>query len=245
MAVLALVACSSGNDPVNSPSGGSVGLQGAYTGTTAGNLAFDTLVLDGGRFYVIYGQRDDTNGNLLVNGFIEGNGTSNNGSFSSTNAKDFSENLSTPATISVSYGTGTGITGNIEVSQTPVVTDSFSAVPITSGYNYGSAAVLSDIAGNWQLAGVNGETATVAIATDGTLTADANGCSVSGNVKPRASGRNVFDVNLSFGPSPCVLANQAATGNAISYLLTNGSRQLIIAGTNTARDAGTAMFGVR
>ena len=68
---------------------------------------------------------------------------------------------------------------------------------------------------------------------------------MTGTVKPRASGRNVFDVTLTFGGAPCVLANQTATGSAISYLLSNGSRQIVIAGTNAARDAGTALGGVR
>lgn len=245
VAALALVACSSGNDAINSPAGADGSLQGAYTGTTASSVAFDTLFLDGGRFYVIYGQRDAVNGGLLVNGFIEGNGTSNNGSFTSTDVKDFSDNTTTPATISVSYGTGTDITGNISINGSTPVTDSFSAVPVSSGYAYSSAARLADITGSWQLAGVNGETATVILGADGGLVADASGCSITGTVKPRASKRNVFDVSLNFGPSPCALANQAATGHAISYLLTNGSRQLVIAGTNAARDAGTAMFGIR
>lgn len=245
MAVLALAACSSGNDTLNSGASADGSLQGAYTGTTANGVAFDTLFLDGGRFYVIYGNRDGIDGPLLVNGFIEGNGTSSNGSFTSTNVKDFSDNTNTPATVSISYGTGTGITGNLTINTATPVSDSFSAVPVTSGYAYGTAAKLSDITGSWQLTAVSGETVSVTVATTGNLTANSSGCSITGTVKPRASGRNVFDVSLTFGPAPCAQPNETATGSAISYLLPDGRRQLVMVGTNTARTAGSALFGIR
>lgn len=61
----------------------------------------------------------------------------------------------------------------------------------------------------------------------------------------RATGKNVFDIGASFGPAPCVLANQTVTGNAVEYLLSNGQRQLIAAVINPARDRATVIFGAR
>ena len=244
--LLGLVACGDGGsgNSVNLPSGGSVGLQGAYYGTTANDIAFDTLILDSGRFYVLYGDR--VGDALAVRGFIEGSGTSNNGSFSSTNAKDFSDGTNTTSTISISYGTGTGITGNLVVNTDPPATDSFSALPVTTGYSYGTAAKLSDITGAWNLTAVGGEAVSINISSTGALTANLNGCSLTGTVTPRQSRRNVFDVDLAFGnETACVRPNETANGNAISYLLPDGRRQIVIAGTNTARDDGTALFGVR
>lgn len=254
LVVAALAGCSdgggssaqlSGDGTVNPPAGGSTGLQGAYYGTTANNIAFDTLVLDGGRFYVLYGQR--VGDALAVSGFIEGSGTSNNGSFSSTDARDFSDGTNTPATISISYGTGTGLTGSIFINGATTATDTFSALPVTSGYDYATAAKLTDISGNWTLTAVTGEQVPLTIdGTNGNLNASVNGCTISGTVTPRTSGRNVFDVSLTFGnETACTRPNETATGNAISYLLPDGRRQIVIAGTNTARDAGTALFGVR
>ncbi len=62
---------------------------------------------------------------------------------------------------------------------------------------------------------------------------------------PRASGKNIYNVALTFGPLPCDLPNQPAAGIAVIYPLTSGKSQLIVAVTDATRTIGGASFGVR
>jgi hypothetical protein len=75
--------------------------------------------------------------------------------------------------------------------------------------------------------------------------ASSKGCAFSGTITPRASGKNVYDVSLKFGAAPCALANQTATGVAVTYLLTNGKRQLIALTVDSTRTYGVGAFGNR
>jgi hypothetical protein len=90
-----------------------------------------------------------------------------------------------------------------------------------------------------------GASVTANIASTGAFTTSSSGCLSTGTLTPRASGKNVFDLSVTFGAAPCVLANQTASGIAVSYLLSNGTRQLILAGTNSSNTVGTAVFGTR
>ncbi|HEU0189448.1 MAG TPA: hypothetical protein VFQ97_05570 [Gallionella sp.] len=83
------------------------------------------------------------------------------------------------------------------------------------------------------------------IATNGSFTGSSGGCLFSGTFTPRASGKNIFDFTTTFGAAPCTLPGQTATGIAINYLLANGTRQFVVAGVDTGRTVGTAVFGVR
>jgi hypothetical protein len=77
---------------------------------------------------------------------------------------------------------------------------------------------------------------------DGTVAA---GRIINGQFTPRASGKNVFDVRVNFGPAPCAVANQSATGHAMEFDLGGGVQQLIVAGTDASGNTGTLLLGVR
>jgi hypothetical protein len=65
-------------------------------------------------------------------------------------------------------------------------------------------------------------------------------------ISQRAVGRqNVFDATVTFGPSPCVLANQSASGIAAAYPTTTGRTQLILGLTNSSNTIGTMFFAQR
>jgi hypothetical protein len=226
-------------------------VQAVYVGTFSGGAPFDglahqTFVLDNEQFYTFYGI---ANNGLIAIGFLQGDGTLSNGSFSSTNLKDFSITGTVKSgTLSASYNRGVSLNGSITSGTT---TSAFTGVPLKSSlYNFNIAANLANISGTWSVKDMNADDVTVTIAANGTLngtfsTGLSNGCSFSGTMTPRASGKNVFDLALTFGSAPCALAAVPISGIAIEYHLPGGKQQFIVAGTDTARTKGAAFLGTR
>ncbi len=216
--------------------------QGAYNGTFSNGGEHDTLVLENDQFYSIYGS---TVGDAFaVYGFLQGNGKSSGGSFSATDVKDATtagQLLS--GTVSASYTAGASLNGSLTEGAN-VVTFTGTAIP-ASVYNYNTPASLGDLAGSWNLTSLRGFSNVFTIAATGAFTATSGGCSFSGSFTPRASGKNVFDVAMTFGASPCVLAGQSIGGIAIDFPLSSGKRQLIIVGLDQARTSSAAFFGTR
>lgn len=236
-----LVACGGGGD---SGSSGATA-EGVYGGTLTGSTssAFQLLVLENGEFWAMYGTRTSTF--FGVAGFIQGSGTSNNGSFTSSNTKDFGFAPARSGSTSATYdATAKTISGTVTSAGGSV---GFSGGPIPGSlYNYNTAATLNTIAGSWSTTTLTGESVSLTIASNGSFTASSGtGCVFSGTVVPRASGKNVFNVALTFGAAPCALAGQAATGIAVAYPLANGQTQLLVAVVDGARTVGTAAFGTR
>src|SRR5450830_1236757 len=86
--------------------------EGFWSGTTNTGRSISGLVLDDGTTWFIYTSAIN---NQLIAGAIEGNGVSNNGSFTSTNSVDF--NLEGAgvrmATVSASYTSKQTLTGTV------------------------------------------------------------------------------------------------------------------------------------
>ena len=219
--------------------------EGVYSGTATGGTssAFSLLVLENGDYWDLYGSR--TGSVLSVVGIVQGTGTSNNGAFTSSNAKDFGSVPAISATVSATYNTtAQTITGTLSA---PSATISFSGGPATGSlYNYSTPATLSSISGAWTVTSTSGESINVNVSGTGTFTAvGTSGCSFSGTATPRASGKNVFNTTMTFGPAPCALPNQTASGIAVVYPLTSGQSQVIFAQVDSTRSYGSAAFGTR
>jgi len=219
--------------------------EGVYSGTSTGGTspAFTMLVLENGDYWTLYGTRSGSN--LSVAGIIQGTGTSNNGSFTSSNAKDFGSVPAISATASATYNaTAQTITGTFTA---PTATISFSGGPVAGSlFNYATPATLSSLSGVWTTTSTSGETITVTVASVGTFTAlGTSGCRFTGTATPRASGKNVFNTSMTFGPAPCGLPNQTASGIAVVYPLTSSQTQVIFAQVDSARAYGSAAFGTR
>ena len=108
------------------------------------------------------------------------------------------------------------ITGNIVAGGQTV---SFTGGPVAGSlYNYDNPAVLANASGAWTLNSLDGDTVLLNVQSNGNLTATtAFGCSFSGNVASRPSGKIVFDATITFGPSPCVLANESVCVLPLNY----------------------------
>lgn len=243
-AACGLVACGGGG----SGGGGSSALpkfaQGVYSGTITGGTypQFQLLVLENEEQWSMYGT---TSGSaFLVGGFVQGQGASSNGAMSVGNAMDFGFSPAKPSPMTGNYTASNSFLGT--VTYAGPVTVALAGTPIVNPlYNYNTPASITDVQGPWSLTDLAGIPASVTIQMDGTFSGTSGGCSFSGTLVPRASGKNVFDMSLTFGAAPCARPGQTATGIALSYLASGSVRQLIVAGTDVARTTGTALFGTR
>ncbi len=241
---ITITGCGGGGGDTPAPPTGPTA-EGVYGGTLIGSASsdFQMLVLENDEFWALYGTQSTSL--FVVAGFLQGNGTSNNGTYTSSNARDFGFNPALAGTASATYNpTAKTISGSVVASAGTVT---FSGGPIAGSlYNYNTPAVLSAVSGAWSLTALTGERIALNVSSTGSFSANSSlGCAFSGTIASRPSGKNVFTVALTYGPLPCALAGQPATGIALVYPLSAGGTQLIFAGTNTARTVGTAAFGTR
>jgi hypothetical protein len=97
---------------------------------------------------------------------------------------------------------------------------------------------------SWSGTTAGGQSGTLAVNTSGSFTGSIAGCAMTGQLTPRPSGKNVFNATVTFGGAPCLYPNTTVNGNAVNYAIIGGS-QLILVGTSTAGDAGTAFIARR
>lgn len=245
-AAMVLSGCGGGGDSGTAPSAPPAAVatpsaEGVYGGTLTGstNNAFNLLVLENGDAWAIYGTQSATL--FGVAGFVQGTGTSSNGSYSVPNGKDFGYSPAQAGSLTATYNatakTISGTLGSV----------TFSGGPIPGSlYNYDTAASLSAISGSWSTRDLTGASIALNVAASGAFTAISGfGCQGSGTIVPRASGKNVFNVTLTFGAAPCALAGQSATGIAVLSPLASGRTQLLVTAIDSTRTYGTAAIGTR
>ncbi|HEX6361652.1 MAG TPA: hypothetical protein VFZ93_01755 [Albitalea sp.] len=220
--------------------------EGAYSGTLSGGTAtaFDLVVLEDGTYWAMLGERSA--GALRVTGFVQGKGVAGAGStFASSDARDFTSAPAQRGSLSATFDALTrSITGTMAFAPQTLT---FASGPIpASPYRYDEPAVLSTLAGAWSLAQLDGTPASLSVDDAGGFTATtATGCGFSGTARPRRSGRNVFDLALVFGPSPCSLPDQPASGIALAYPLAGGQTQLVVLTVDATRTMGVGAVGRR
>jgi hypothetical protein len=219
--------------------------EGLWSGTINTNNTNRTLtaaVLDDGTHYFFYSSAVNPN---QIAGVIQGTGTSNNGTFTSSNTKDFRIGGPAPvpvldATISADYASRQFLNGSIAYSGAGTMT-------FTSSYNtaYDTAPTVASLAGVYTgQAGSSGgvQTATVTAATNGTFTGiEQSGCTFTGTVTARTRG-NVFDQSISFGGNPCFFPNSTFQGIVYFDIATS---RLLAATPNNARTDAAIFLGTK
>lgn len=239
---LGITACGGGDD--GAPASTELP-EGIFGGTLTGSASsdFQMLVLENGELWSLYGTETSTS--FGVAGFIQATIGPSGSSFSSTNVRDygFAPAVAGTATGTFNQAAGT-ISGSVSAGGQSV---SFSGGPIAGSlYNYNTPATISTISGGWTLDALNGETIVLNVQSDGSLSASSSGgCNFTGQVRPRNTGKNVFDTTITFGPAPCALPNQTGSGITVAYPISGGGTQLLVAVQDAARTVGTAAFGVR
>ncbi|PXW94525.1 hypothetical protein C7444_11316 [Sphaerotilus hippei] len=240
LGALALVACGGGGGTGDAGTPSTEGVYaGVLNGSSSGSTAFQLLMLDNGELWSMYGTQGASA--FVAAGFVQGSGTQVSHAFVSTNTRDFgtvpAQGVTTSALHDPTANTLSGTVGSTSFVGTPLP---------TSLYTYGTPAVPGTVTGSWTTTSLSGERVTVDITPGGTFTATSSlGCSLSGTIVPRPSGKNVFNVAVTFGASPCALPSQAASGIAIAYPLPTGRTQLLVAVVNPARTAGLALVGTK
>lgn len=231
--ILLSVSCGGGGGEDSSPSA-KTSAQGFWEGTSA-NKTITGVVLDNGTYYVIYSPAGS--------GYIHGTGTSDNGSFTSDNARifNFQDSRIYSATIDASYTEKQSFSGVISLSETN--SSSFSA-----SYNsrYEDTPSLSALAGTFAGIGVSlsgRENIALTISSDGAVTGigGVTGCRATGSVSPHPNG-NIYDLSLTFGGAPCTRPGETLTG--IVYYQSS-SRTGIAAAQNSTRTEGFLFSGVK
>lgn len=217
-------------------------IQGLHEGKISTGDDLTMLVLEKNQFYSFYGTT--VNNVFAVKGFFQGNATLNNGSFSSTDLRDFTRDGTVYlGSLSATYTPGVSFNGSVSEGSS---TATFTSAPVKSQlYNYDTAATLSNITGAWNLTDLHGTPVSLNVASSGAFTGSSNGCSFSGTIKTHASGKNIFDMTLTFGTGPCRLSGKTLNGVGIDYAVTNGKKQLVLAGTDNERGSGTTLTGAR
>lgn len=249
-----IAACGGGGDDGDAGAGGiqptpsppAPTAEGVYGGTLTGSTTaphFQLLVLENGDFWSLYGQ--DSGSIFTVYGFVQGHGTSNNGSFTASDVRGFEgDDPPLTGTLTATYNSSAKtISGTVSAANGSV---QFSGGPISGSlYNYDAPASLNTISGSWATVSSNGGSVSLNVSASGALTIASSGCSGSGSINPRPSGKNVFNVSLTFGGAPCALPGQTVTGIALAYPLSTGQTQVIAAVTNSSRTDAIAVFGIR
>jgi hypothetical protein len=204
-------------------------VEGAWTGTDSWGNTFITLVLENGNYYAMYGTTRD--GNFVMQGFDHGTPTLNGNALNGAITEYDSILPPVAATLDATAVAGSSLQGAI-TNAAGTASGTFTATPLSAkftGYDYNTPASASDVAGNWTVSTPNSSAEKITISATGSVTGSINGCSFSGTVSPRSTGKNVLDMDLLFGPSPCAKANQSVSGIALDYDLGNGKRQLLAA----------------
>lgn len=237
---LALTACGGGggdggDDDAAPTPGVAADAAGFFQGMTADGGFFEALLFEDGNLYTVVRTEEDDDESLLV-----GTATARNGSFTSIDARIYRPDGMQPVTVSGTYRTRESLQGSA------TYTAPAGSVTFTGEYvdGYEDTATLASIVGTYEgdsRSALFDENAQVIIASDGKLTGTGeSGCTFNGRVTPKAVG-NAFDVEYTFGDSPCAAARQTFKGVAVS----NGGSAFTAITVTDNRQYATIYWGNR
>jgi hypothetical protein len=232
--VLILSACGGGGGGGGSGGGASTPTsagtaEGLWTGTTSNGYGVSLLVLENAETWGIY-----YSGNTIW-GSLYGTSTGSGTVFSATGTDFyFATRESVQGTLSGTVNAGVSISA----------TSSGSGLTANLIYNnsYNTPASLATIAGRYTGWGITrdtlAQTLSFQVSSAGVITGAVPGCSVSGTILPRASGKNVFNVSTTFTGNLCALGSGTTTTGIATLDSTSGVNRLFIMTLNGAKTDG-------
>lgn len=232
-----LAACGGGSDGANDDVT-TANPTGIWTGSTSTDRSVTGVVLGDGTYYVLYSQVGVPG---AIAGVLQGSGSTSGSTFSSVNGKDFNfeEGGVFDATVSATVSTQQAFNGTVSYSlssQTRQLTTNHNAISA-------SPASLSAVQGTYSgnvVTSAGSESATLNVTLDGNFSGTGtSGCAVSGSVTPRTD-VNAYNISVSFGPFPCLFADQTFSGVALLE-----GNLLRAAAPNNARTDGILFIGNR
>lgn len=243
VAALVLSACGGGGDDVAPPAAKPpatvvTGVEGLWSGATTDPLNVQGVVLENGETWGVF-----TNAVGTLVGISQGSVQTSGADVVSGSARYLNvvdeANLADRTTTSVSY------TGKYAVRDSMQVTAA-SGVKFSGTYGvlYEQPAVVSELLGTYSGTGIGNQVreplVSVAITTGGLVSIPSYpGCSVRGTVVPRASGRNVFDLPLTFSGAACPVGDGVVIQHVVLY---NDTTQTILIMGQSASKAQTFVY---
>jgi hypothetical protein len=166
--------------------------EGIWGGATNTGLSVQTLVLENGQYFSVY------TSSAIFTWLVEGIMTAADGTFTDPAAVVFASS---------------GAVQSTAVNGTFLAKTSFSAttpgtLQFNGNYNtvYDTPLTVADVSGSSWNNTVPVMT-TVTFNADGSLTGSQGGCTFTGSVKPRATGKHVLDGTLTFTSPACAIGN--------------------------------------
>lgn len=243
LGLMALAACGSGggNDAAPAEASGPISsAEGLWIGSTSTSRTVTAFVLNDGTYWMLYSVPHVS---ALIGGFVQGTGSSLNGSFSSSDGIDFNVegNGINPTTLSASYMSKQSFNGSVTY---PILNQAFT---FTSTYNsdYDQTPSVSALAGTYTgIASTGGSTelTAIVISSPGVLAGTGTGgCHFVGTVVPRSKG-NLYSLAVVFGGGACTNGTASVTG--VGYFDASAKR-LYAATLNNARSVGLVFVGTK
>lgn len=228
-----LAACGGGGDSATPTAPApTVTAEGFWEGSASTGVVVALAVLETGETWGVY-----TSSGSIV-GALYGTTTSSAGTLSGS-GKDF--NIPSRTVTSGTYS-GTFVAKS-SINVTTSAGSTFSGSYKTA---YEQPASLTTLADTFAGQGVSGtspvQTVSVTISSSGAITVPASlGCSAAGTATPRPSGKNIFNVALTFSGTTCTLGNGAATTGIAYYDAT--TRRVVVMAMNAAKADGFIYVG--
>ncbi len=225
-----LAACGGGGDDAPPPNAA----QGFWSGQASTGTTVSVAILENGETWGVY-----SSGSVIL-GALYGQTTASGGTLNGSGSEfDI-------AARSVASGT---YQGTYSPKSTLAVRTSLGSV-FTGSYNadYDNPASLAAVAGSFSGTGVSAsspvQSPSVSISAAGAITVPPSlGCSASGTASPRPSGKNVFNVTVTFSGTSCALGN-GGTASGIAYYNT-ATRELLVLALNSAKTDGFIYVGTK
>ena len=142
-------------------------------------------------------------------------------------------------------------TGTISATFTPKATLQGSTIysngittTFTTNYNsnYDTPASLGTITGIYIGNYYTGASVTLSISSNGVVSGSSTNCIITGSVEPRPTGKNVYNVDLSFSGNQCAPGSGTASGIGVLNVI-NGVTYLYTAGLNADQTNGFFWIG--
>lgn len=228
-AVTVLTGCGGGGGGGGTPVAGTA--EGYWIGTTSTGYNAAIVVLENGETWGLY-----TNSNIVY-GALYGTSTGTGNTFSASGS-DF--NLQNWA---VSQGS---LSGTVVPQSTIRATSNYgTTVNLTYSSAYNTPATQAAIAGNYTIKGISAtgsaDNVAMTISSTGDLSVPGQGCNAAGTVTPRSSGKNVYNISVTFTGNNCALGNG---GTASGIFILDGTLATSLALTPNKQD-GFIAFGLK
>jgi hypothetical protein len=249
---LLLTACSSGGGDSAAPVVSAGTAEGLWTGTMAGRTV-NGAVLDDGTYWFLYSA---VGAPTIMAGTLQGNGSAQNGTFTSSNGLDFSNDLEEkfPVTVTGPYVMPLTLDGTVTYPGGGQVT-------FTSTFNSENSVtpVIANVADTYS-GSVFGFPHTMTVSPTGVITVttlggphrtgvsvDVSGielgCDFTGTLSPRSQGGNMYDITL----TPTTNAFMCALGpfNGVAFFDATDNKRIYVLALNSSRNRVFPFTGTR